>query len=114
MRSAMTSDLSCLEENCVADVPHSAQDHSQSHACSMFIYHITFIIYIFIYTFKFIIFTEMYSCFVLVFFTWKNVSIVPLTRSEDSAITESHRAEWTATRKQTPALRVLGFIHYTM
>lgn len=29
LNGARASDLSCLEEDCVADVPHSAQDHSQ-------------------------------------------------------------------------------------
>lgn len=37
-------------------------------------------------------------------FTWEDVSIVPLTWSEDSTITESHWAEGAATRKKTPAL----------
>lgn len=36
--------------------------------------------------------------------TWENVSVVPLTWSKDSPVTESHWAEWAATRKQTPAL----------
>lgn len=37
-------------------------------------------------------------------FTWEDVGIVPLSRSKDAAITQSHRAKWTATGKKTPTL----------
>lgn len=37
-------------------------------------------------------------------FTWEDVSVVPLTRSEDTPITQSHWIEWTATGKQTSTL----------
>lgn len=36
--------------------------------------------------------------------TWEDVSIVPLSRSEDAAIFQSHWIEWTATGKKTSTL----------
>lgn len=38
------------------------------------------------------------------FFTWEDVSIVPLSRGDDAAITQSHWTEWTATGKKTSTL----------
>lgn len=40
----------------------------------------------------------LFSC------TWEDVSIVPLSRSDDAAIIQSHWTEWTATGKQTSTL----------
>lgn len=37
-------------------------------------------------------------------FTWKDVGVVPLSRSDDAAITQSHWTEWTATGKKTSTL----------